>query len=125
LAIDHEIELYTGAYSGILQLAEQLHAGQVAENEAEAYKLHTIFQKMMQLVLEAIIIGDELGMDEQAVPAVKRSIVYIDQSISETIQYTELAQHCGLSPRHYSRIFRKLTGLSPVQYIIQSCYEYK
>jgi len=120
LASDHELELYIATYSYILHLAEQLFTNQAADNEAESYKLHSLFQRIMQLVLETILVEGEQGTDEQAIPSVKKSITRIDQSFSEQIQYTDLAQQCGLSPRHYSRIFRKLTGLSPIQYIIQN-----
>ncbi|GAA3400256.1 hypothetical protein GCM10020370_03890 [Paenibacillus hodogayensis] len=71
----------------------------------------------MHLALEAVA-ASEQSHYEQALPAVRRSIAYIDSAFSEPIQYIDLAKQYGLSPRHYSRIFRKLTGFSPMNYII-------
>ncbi|MFF2483124.1 helix-turn-helix domain-containing protein [Paenibacillus sp. NPDC058071] len=118
LAADEVMELYTASLGSMIGLAEQLYQGRDAANETEAYKLHALFQKIMHLALEAVAASEE--SDYGAVLAVKKSIAHIQNAFAEPIQYADLARNCGLSPRHYSRIFRKLTGMSPVNYIIQS-----
>ncbi|REK75121.1 AraC family transcriptional regulator [Paenibacillus paeoniae] len=119
LTADGVHELYTSSGSRMIRLAEQLYERRHETNEPEAYRLHTLFQKMMHLVLLAVSTSDE-SHDDGAMSGVRRSIAYINHAYAEPIDYVDLANNCRLSPRHYSRLFRKLTGLSPMNYIIRS-----
>ncbi len=49
--------------------------------------------------------------------AVLRSITYLEQYYYKPIKRDELARIAGLSPWHYSRKFRALTGKSPLDYL--------
>lgn len=47
---------------------------------------------------------------------INRSIDYMQKNISTTIELNDLASIVSLSPSHYSFIFRKKTGFSPIEY---------
>ena len=49
--------------------------------------------------------------------AVGRMQDYIQSHINDPITLNDLAQSCGLSPWHASRIFKELTGKAPFDYI--------
>lgn len=44
-------------------------------------------------------------------------IRYIQQNIHNPISLAELAHHVGYSPYHFSRIFKKKMGISPLYYV--------
>lgn len=50
---------------------------------------------------------------------VRRIQDYMEDRLSETIDVAQLAAVAGLSPFHFSRIFRQATGSSPYQHLMQ------
>ena len=55
--------------------------------------------------------------DMQAIEAVQKMQDYIAKNISEPISLYALSRISGYSPWHTSRLFTKLTGVSPIEYI--------
>jgi AraC family transcriptional regulator, arabinose operon regulatory protein len=51
----------------------------------------------------------------KVMPAIK----YVDQNLSRTLTVELLAQTVHLQPNYFSVLFRKIIGLSPIQYVIQ------
>jgi AraC-like DNA-binding protein len=49
---------------------------------------------------------------------IAQAIAYIESHFNHEIHLRELARYVSLSPFHFSRIFRKYTGYSPYEYII-------
>jgi len=41
---------------------------------------------------------------------------YIEQNIEESLNLNDIAQHAGLSPFHFQRLFKRTLGISPRQY---------
>ncbi|MCU6710647.1 AraC family transcriptional regulator [Paenibacillus sp. J5C_2022] len=50
---------------------------------------------------------------------IEKTIDYMVHHYHESISVEELAQMAGLSPSHYSRLFKKYTGYSPIHYLTQ------
>ena len=48
---------------------------------------------------------------------IKPVLEYMRRNLSETIRLEALAQQCSVSPAHFCRIFRQITGTTPVQYL--------
>lgn len=46
------------------------------------------------------------------------TIKYMQQHLSATLTVEDLAQKCDLSPSHFSNLFKKATGMSPLNYFI-------
>lgn len=47
----------------------------------------------------------------------KQSVKYIIEHFSDDLAVSHLAEECGISEEYYCRLFKKLTGASPVNYI--------
>lgn len=54
----------------------------------------------------------------------RRVTSLIEDRLTEDLGLAELAFEVGLSPSHFSSLFRKTTGLSPHQYIVQRRLEH-
>ena len=61
--------------------------------------------------------------NREAVYAVSRMQEYIDGHINEMITLRQLADAAGYSPWHSARIFKELTGKTPL--IISACYAWQ
>ena len=49
----------------------------------------------------------------------RRAVEYINEHLAEEISLEALAGAVGLSPFHFSRLFKRSTGFAPHQYVIQ------
>ncbi|MEK8126521.1 helix-turn-helix domain-containing protein [Paenibacillus filicis] len=97
-----------------VQLAQSLYDSREIDRELQEYSNHALFQELILILMKA----QAGGKEQQSIQAVERSISQMEES--STLDYTlgQLAEMAGLSARHYSRIFRKLTGQSPIDYLI-------
>lgn len=60
----------------------------------------------------------ESSLDGNAFLNVEQTLVYIEEHFSERITLSEIAGQAFICERQYSRIFKKLYGTTPIQYII-------
>ncbi len=49
---------------------------------------------------------------------ISQSVQYIAEHFYTELSVSDLANMCSYSPEHYSRLFKKYLGVSPIQYII-------
>lgn len=63
---------------------------------------------------------DEGGLRDRSL---FQAIEYIDHHLSQSIKLEDLANHLGISKFHFSRLFKKSTGRSPHQYVMQQRIE--
>lgn len=85
------------------------------------------YQIMKQKYLEIILLIYQKRSDQQFKNYYKqpkqnqsmilRSLEFIEDNLTETIDFHELAQNENLSTNHYRKLFKDVTGLSPVEYI--------
>lgn len=62
----------------------------------------------------------ELNTSPQSIPRLEKInqiIRYIDHHLSSPIQLKELAERVHYHPTHFSRVFKELTGYSPMNYV--------
>ncbi|MBP1991944.1 helix-turn-helix domain-containing protein [Paenibacillus eucommiae] len=74
----------------------------------------------MRLQLEAFmntLLRNMPDMQEESDDRIDRSLTYIEQHYAGKISVEKLAGIAGMSPIPYSRLFRKVTGLPPVEYM--------
>ena len=57
-------------------------------------------------------------------PLLRRVTSLIEDRLTEDLSLADLASEAGLSPSHFSSVFRRTTGLSPHQYIVQRRLEH-
>jgi YesN/AraC family two-component response regulator len=50
---------------------------------------------------------------------IMRAVLYIEDNISNTENLHDIAGQANLSKYHFSRVFKKLTGLSPIEFVSQ------
>lgn len=55
--------------------------------------------------------------------ALKRVLDYVGDNLASDLSLEEMARAANLSPRHFSRVFREATGLSPYRYVIRERVE--
>lgn len=56
-------------------------------------------------------------MNAQTKRRIEATAAYMKQHMHETITREALAELAGMTPEHYSRLFRKCTGQSPIDYL--------
>lgn len=61
---------------------------------------------------------NKLSMKESG-SSIHASINYMIDSLHETLTLDDLARHSSLSPVHYSYLFKKNTGYSPIHYFLR------
>ena len=64
--------------------------------------------------------GPDVGWRDAAHTAVHCAIRYIHDNLNRPLSVEEIADEVHVSPRHLSRIFTTLTGVSPAAYIARS-----
>jgi AraC family transcriptional regulator len=55
--------------------------------------------------------------------AVRRAMEYINDYLNQDLSLTRIAEAVGLSAFHFSRLFKRATGLSPHQYVVRQRVE--
>ncbi|MDJ0594402.1 MAG: AraC family transcriptional regulator [Pleurocapsa sp. MO_226.B13] len=66
------------------------------------------------------IVTYEGGLSDRALVRVTE---YINEHLSQGIKLEDLASHIGITQFHFSRLFKKSTGMSPHQYVMQQRIE--
>jgi AraC-like DNA-binding protein len=102
--------------STIAQLAMQLHSEQAASAGA------SYLQAQSQLLgcIECLLNPDETGAGAyDSEQLVKQTIAYIHQHYGEPLTVKQLAEYAHLEQRQYTRLFHKLTGSTPLDYLTE------
>lgn len=60
----------------------------------------------------------EYEEENEAAGRIDGTIKHMQQHLSATLTVEDLAQQCELSPSHFSNLFKKATGMSPLNYFI-------
>lgn len=55
--------------------------------------------------------------DDCGITPVRTALLYIYSHYMESVTVARLAEHCCLSESHFRRIFKKLIGISPLEYL--------
>jgi transcriptional regulator GlxA family with amidase domain len=76
---------------------------------------------MVELVLGLLLYHNPALRARQAAEsdAIGRAIQFMRQRLGTSVEHAELAHSVGMSPKHFSRIFKRRTGYAPVDYFIR------
>lgn len=108
------------------EAGEQLEKLALPATGRISIELELARQQLLYLLLDRLYksadSGEQAGQPakmQAADQAVLRSIAYVHQHYSEPITRETMAKAAGLSPWHYSRKFRAMTGKPPLEYLNQ------
>ncbi len=100
-------------------IGEMLSQMREARHISEASASVMIYTLLMQL-LSASGASGEGGLGD---PVVDQAIAYIQGRLNGKLTVDEVAAAVGYSPSYFSRLFSRLTGMSPYQFIVKSRVE--
>ncbi|WP_176585621.1 AraC family transcriptional regulator [Priestia megaterium] len=89
----------------ILPMAEK---GNINEHFVSMH-VHNIMYELNEISNEATDIHEKI---------IKKTVGYIERHFNMDINLKELAKQVNLTPFHFSRVFKKYTGYSPYEYVI-------
>lgn len=101
-------------------LLHRIQRGYCTKLEADS-----IIMDILSQVLHAIEGKDTANLitDRQKknhLRTIEQAKEYLSEYFTEDISLDRLAAHCYVSPFHFARIFRKFTGTSPHQYLLET-----
>jgi len=101
----------------ILQMLKDKEASRLQIDEMVIDLLEKVIQVISGHTLEVTSIGDSLKQFHLG--TIENAKEYILQHFNEDISLHQLAQHCYVSPFHFSRIFKSVMNISPHQYLAE------
>lgn len=111
---------YTGIYekgSAVADIADRIFNSM--ECERKGYEFNTI-GLMWQLIGEFISLSpqnDYIVEDEYRVEMLKEVLSYMKKNVDKHIALDELAKTVGMSPKYFCRVFKEVTGRTPIEYL--------
>ena len=104
-----------------LALKTALETGTVTRLYAETLASALTAHLLQYYSTQKITLGSYSGGLSK--PALKRIVQYIHAHLEQDLSLTELAGLAQMSCHHFARLFKRSTGVSPHQYVIQSRVE--
>lgn len=81
-------------------------------------KLQTILTEILRYYDYVDLGKNSRRLGEQDIAPINEAIAYIDRHLSENIRLADLAAIAHVSPAYFSTLFKRLNGLSPIEYIV-------
>ncbi|PMC40708.1 AraC family transcriptional regulator [Bacillus sp. UMB0899] len=101
-------------HSAVIVLLEQLSSLAKKQGSTINMQQRIVFEELLLTIVEDFH-SQMLSGDSKK--AIEGTIEYMINHYKNSITLTELAQIAGLSTSHYSRLFKKYIGLSPIDYL--------
>lgn len=92
---------------------EELYIHRLPGNEFRHVQNQIVFHQIILQLLQRQK-GKYIASEQ---PSMERSIAYLENHYSEKISRERLAEIAGVSPSHYSILFKQITGFSPSDYL--------
>jgi AraC family transcriptional regulator, transcriptional activator for feuABC-ybbA operon len=106
--------VYTIKNTGIPLLIEEFHALSKRRGATTVFKQKILFQELLLTFVQDFY-SQHISRDTKQ--AIEETINYISHHYFQAISLTDLANLAGLSKSHYSRLFKKYIGYSPIDYL--------
>lgn len=97
----------------IVEQLEELYIHRLPNNEVRHMNNQILFHQILLSLLEQM----KSGHGEGGQPSIERSIFYLENYFHEKLSREQLSEIAGVSPSHYSTLFKQLTGFSPHEYL--------
>lgn len=100
-------------------LLQQVSTGQCSRLETDTRVLELLRQVLLGFT--GIDKPDSITgrLKKNHLETIAKAKMYMTQNLAQDISLESLSVHCYISPFHFSRIFRTITGCSPHQYLLQ------
>jgi len=92
---------------------EELYLHRLPAHEARHIKNQILFHGIIFQLLEQ----QDTKHEANEQPSVERSMIYMENHYRDKITREQLAAMAGVSPSHYSILFKQLTGFTPNEYL--------
>jgi AraC family transcriptional regulator, transcriptional activator for feuABC-ybbA operon len=99
---------------GVIFLLEEIISLSKRRGAAIAFKKKVLFQELLLTFIQDFH-SQTISRDNKQV--IEETIDYLSHHYHRAITLTDLAKMAGLSNSHYSRLFKKYIGYSPVEYL--------
>jgi AraC family transcriptional regulator len=98
-----------------------IHQELKAEETGSQLFIEGLAQSLAVHLIRNYAAGEAADDRHNALPGFKlrRAVTYLDEHLAEPFKLAQLAATVGMSEFHFSRLFKKATGLSPSRYFIR------
>ncbi|MBY5466980.1 helix-turn-helix domain-containing protein [Rhizobium leguminosarum] len=102
-------------------MLELIHGELTAEGQGSRLFVQGLAQTLAVHLIRQYATFDAEARPSNALPGAKlrRAIAFMEANLQEPFDLARLAQTAGMSAYHFSRLFKKATGLSPSHYFIR------
>ena len=100
--------------SGVSLLFDEINSLSKRRSSTIAFRQKILFQELLLTLIQDFH-AQTISKDTRQV--IEETIDYIGHHYHQTISLTDLAKMAGLSNSHFSRLFKKNTGYSPIEYL--------
>ncbi|TXK77030.1 helix-turn-helix domain-containing protein [Paenibacillus sp. N3.4] len=107
-----EGEVYVGNQSQALRLFEQLYESIREQDELRQYRQTSLFMEFIYMVMK-----ETQEQTHDAERGMERTFDYLKLHYMKMISLELLSHMAGFSPSYYSRLFKRIKGVSPTTYI--------
>lgn len=76
--------------------------------------------KLISDILTIFLLYENSSEERKHTNSIDEVLTYINEHFSETITIEKLAEQCSLSPYYFIRLFKKQTGFTPHEYIVNT-----
>ena len=95
-------------------LIEWVREEQVMSEPANGIILHSAVSMLLSIIFR------KMSEDQATRLAVNKHLLsYVRHNCANRLLIHEIASRCGYTPEHFSRMFKKYTGKTPISYIIE------
>lgn len=113
-------DYFTGVYGSTTKQTEIMREILTSmQNTEKGYDLNVIgfLWQLLGAFISKPIEGSIQLNDKVQIQKLKDVLSYIRKNIDKNITLEELAQVSGMSPRYFCRVFRNMTGRTPIDYV--------
>jgi len=99
--------------TAIVANMEELYLHRLPAHEARHIQNQILFHSIIFQLLEQ----QDTKHEANEQPSIERSMIYMENHYRDKITREQLAAMAGVSPSHYSILFKQLTGFTPNEYL--------
>ncbi|WP_138756183.1 helix-turn-helix transcriptional regulator [Paenibacillus sinopodophylli] len=108
-------ELHIELDAALLQLMGQLRGLSLIVGNIELLEKKTLFYRLLNKAL----LFERYQQNSESQPMMEQTIAYIRKHYMDTITLESLAEQHQMKAKYFSHLFRKYTGIGPINYLIQ------